>query len=55
MPFCRNVLLPLLIGSLKYEVKPLFSLKFSLFILRKLVNTIRNFGLLEAFIRMLFI
>ena len=55
IPFSKNVLLPLLIGSLKYELKPLFTLKFSLFILSKLMVTIHNFGLLEVFIRMIFV
>jgi hypothetical protein len=55
IPFSKNVVLPLLIGPLKLDSKPLFTIKYSLFILRKLLKTILNFGLIEILIRMLFV
>ena len=56
LPFSKNILLPLLIGPLVQATEiPLFTLKFSLFLIRKLFPVIHNLGMLEIMLRMLFI
>jgi hypothetical protein len=47
LPFYEEIVLPLVIGSLNTNAVPLFTLKFALFIINKLVKTITNLGLLN--------
>lgn len=48
-------MIPLVIGSLNTNGIPLFTLKFSLFILNKLIKTFRNLDLLSEFGQLLFV
>ena len=50
-----NIVLPLLVGPLKYQQCPIFTLKFSLFVVQKLVPILEKFGLLHRFIQYAFI
>lgn len=52
--FNKEVVIPILIGSLNTQGVPLFTLKFALFILTKLVKTLSNFKLLNYFGDLLF-
>ena len=56
LPFSKNVILPLLIGPLlKANELPLFSLKFSLFVIKRMIPVIHNLGMFEILLRMIFI
>jgi hypothetical protein len=48
-------MLPLLIGPLKYAIKPVFSFKYSLLILSRIIKIIKNSNLLQKFIKIIFI
>jgi hypothetical protein len=52
--FLNEILVPLVVGSLNTTGFPLFTLKFALFVLIKLIPTIAKLGLLEAFGDLLF-
>ena len=52
--FAEQVLYPLLIGSIRNDKMPLFTLKFSLFALNKLVPALHGLGLLETLVSLLF-
>lgn len=51
----RNILLPLLVGPFHYSSQPIFTLKFSLYVIKKLIHVIYQFGLIEPLIKILFI
>lgn len=52
--FYEQIILPLLIGSLNTKGIQLFTLKFSLYIITKLIKVITNMGLLNQLGKLLF-
>lgn len=46
--------MPLLVGAIRSEKIPLFTLKFSLLTINKLIPTLNNFSLLSCFVKLLF-
>lgn len=44
--FTQEVILPILVGAIKTDKMPLFTLKFALLVLNKLIPTISQFGLI---------
>jgi len=53
-PFFEEVIVPLAIGSLNFKAVPLFTVKFALFILGKMVTVMKNLGLLNKYGELLF-
>lgn len=53
--FYEEIVVPLVIGSLNTTGIPLFTLKFALFILNKLIKTLKNLDLLAELGELLFL
>lgn len=49
--FYKNVIIPLIVGPLNSKDKPLFTLKFSLFVSKKLIPVMCNLSLLESYLK----
>ena len=47
--------MPLLVGSLSLNTEPLFTIKYSMLILKKLLRIIANFNILDVLIRLIFV
>lgn len=47
--------MPLLVGPLSVNTEPLFTIKYSMLILKKLLKIIANFNILDVLIRLIFV